>query len=309
MSNPTDTSILDTMTAEEREAIQGHEANPASPNDDADDSGEGEVLDADGKPVEVAEVVAPAIAAQPGEPAAPTAAQSTPETQTPTPEKTAKAESAGYHATLPEDYAANVDEVKAKRAELADQFKSGTIDFDSYNVHLAEVNAQAEALTIQRAKAEISQETSQQAAARQWNAAIGTTMDHAAAVDGIDYRADEAKGKDLDAFVRALGNDQANADKSMQWFLDEAHKRVMALHGLTPGKAAPGAPAVPAKPGPRKASLEGMPASLAQVPGADGPGDVSGDSFAHLDSLDGEALEQAIAKMTPAQRENFTRGI
>jgi hypothetical protein len=43
------------------------------------------------------------------------------------------------------------------------------------------------------------------------------------------------------------------------------------------------------------------------VPGGDGPGDVEGE-FAHLDALEGEALESAIAKMSPAQREKFSRG-
>ena len=40
-----------------------------------------------------------------------------------------------------------------------------------------------------------------------------------------DYRKDAAKAEDLDGFVRMLANKQENADKPMDWFLAEAHKR------------------------------------------------------------------------------------
>ena len=57
----------------------------------------------------------------------------------------------------------------------------------------------------------------------------------------------------------------------------------------------------------RKSPVDALPATLAQVPGSDGPGDVSGE-FSELDSLEGLDYEQAIAKMTPVQRERFVQG-
>lgn len=56
----------------------------------------------------------------------------------------------------------------------------------------------------------------------------------------------------------------------------------------------------------RKPALDKAAKTLAQVPGSDGPGDVEGE-FANLDSLEGEALEDAIKKMSPDQRERFAK--
>ena len=44
---------------------------------------------------------------------------------------------------------------------------------------------------------------------------------------------DAAKVRDLDLFVKALASDEANNEKPLVWFFDEAHRRVLALHGST----------------------------------------------------------------------------
>ena len=110
-------------------------------------------------------------------------------------------------------------------------------------------------------------------------------------------------------FVKALANDEKTSDKPMDWFLSEAHKRVQALHGVAPAPAKVDPPKDPLAEAreKRKPNLGATPATLAHVPGGDGPGDVAGE-FAHLDALEGDALESAIARMTPAQREKFSRG-
>lgn len=89
--------------------------------------------------------------------------------------------------------------------------------------------------------------------------------------------------------------------------MQEAHKRVMALHDVKP--AAPPAPAAKADPvaaarEARKPDLKAETPSLAHVPGGDGPGDVAGE-FADILALDGEDYEAAVARLTPAQRERF----
>jgi len=53
--------------------------------------------------------------------------------------------------------------------------------------------------------------------------------------------------------------------------------------------------------------MDAVPKTLAQVPGSDGPGDV-GSEFAAVDSLSGDELEDAIARMTPAQRAKYAAG-
>jgi hypothetical protein len=56
----------------------------------------------------------------------------------------------------------------------------------------------------------------------------------------------------------------------------------------------------------RTPPVDAVPATLANVPGGDGPGDVEGE-FADVLALDGMAYEAAIARMTPTQRERFLR--
>jgi hypothetical protein len=61
------------------------------------------------------------------------------------------------------------------------------------------------------------------------------------------------------------------------------------------------------KPAAQNRNPPAAPKTIAHIPGGDGPGDVGGE-FAHLDALDGNDLESAIAKMSPAQREKYSRG-
>ena len=62
----------------------------------------------------------------------------------------------------------------------------------------------------------------------QWRTTIHTFLDTEAAREGgIDYRADDKKSALLDKYVRELGHAPENNDKSMAWFLIEAHKRVL----------------------------------------------------------------------------------
>lgn len=288
-----DDELLATLTPEEREAFDASEyddqevetlkkiAGEASDEDDADDEDDG---DEDAEPPKapasdpVDEPADEPVAAQPVVP--------------------------HYEAQLPQDYDQQIAELKARDAELRQRFKDGDIDIDERDAGLAELAEQRERLLVLRAKAEISQEMTQQTAAQQWQATINAFVVKAALDDGVDYRKDAALANDWDQFVRVLSAKPEHADKSMEWFLAEAHKRVMALHGMA--KPAPKDPVADAK-AKRKPPVDAAPTTLAQVPGSDGPGDVSSE-FADIEALDGWELEDAIAKMSPTQRERFLRG-
>ncbi|NCV26639.1 MAG: hypothetical protein EBW58_10600, partial [Betaproteobacteria bacterium] len=108
-----------------------------------------------------------------------------------------------------------------------------------------------------------------------------------------------------------------HAHQSMAWFLTEAHKRVLALHGIatktpadqtTDSDSAAKPPVKPAdrKPPDRKPPLDIAPKTLAMIPGGEGPGDVDGE-FADVLALEGLAYEQAIARMSSTERERFLR--
>jgi len=300
-----DADALANLTPEEREAIQGSEHSEADlealkkvAGDDAsditsnDDEGDDDDDDADDD--------APAESSQP---------EPKPEPK-PEPEEepnSAKADNAPrYDAKLPSDYDDQIKSLKHRDAELRQRFKDGDIDIDERDAGLAELTEQREQLLVLRAKAEISQEMTQQSAAQTWQATVNKALTGFAQPEngGIDYRKDTAKAEDLDTFVKMLANKQENSDKPMEWFLQEAHKRVQALYGVA---QAPRRETVADAMAKRKPPIDAAPKTLAQVPGSDGPGDVGGE-FADIEALEGMEYEDAIARMSPAQREKFLRG-
>ncbi|MFP5486265.1 MAG: hypothetical protein ACLGHV_11450 [Gammaproteobacteria bacterium] len=295
-----DADALATLTPEEREAIEGSDIrdddldamkkiaskSDASDDDDGDqdDANDG---DDDAAPIEGKTAPAEAAAEDAAEDEAP-ARQAVPR----------------YEAQLPSDYDDQIKTLKDRDAELRQKFKDGEIDIDERDAGLAELSEQREKLLVLRAKAEISQEMTEQTAQSQWQTEINKAISRAAKEDGIDYRKDQAKAADWDQFVRILAANPAHADKSMDWFLGEAHKRVMALHGVA---QAPKRDTIDEAKAKRKPPVDAAPKTLAQVPGSDGPGDVASE-FADIDALDGWDLEQAIARMSPAQRAKYLKG-
>ncbi len=212
-----------------------------------------------------------------------------------------------YQAKLPEDFEARVESNKQAKDAAWSQFDSGELTREELQVQLGKIEAEGQELRDLALQAKISSDMTAQTAEQQWNRSIARNMAEFAKPEqgGIDYSKDDAKRNDLDLFVKALANDPKNDTKSMDWFLQEAHKRVRSLHGLAP---APTPSDTPAAANARRApDLKSVPATLAQVPGGDGPGDVGGE-FADIDNLDGDALENAINAMTPAQRERYAMG-
>ncbi len=296
----------DLLTPEERAAIDDGAPDEAerlalqrlASDDDSDDSDDGNDEGDDGEAADDA-------AAPPAAPAA-TPAPASEATDEPSDEKpAAKTTAAVYTADVPADLKEQQDAIASELTELRDKFKAGDLEVDEYEAQRDTLLGKRDDLQKAVIKAEISQEMRQQDAQQAWQSAIERTFNNAAKPDGggIDYRKDTAKAADLDLFVRRLGEDPANADKDMDWFLSEGHRRVLALHGIS--KTAAAAP--PPPPPSRKPPVGSVPATLAQVPGSDGPGDVAGE-FSDLDALEGEALEDALARLSPGQLEKYQRG-
>lgn len=319
-----DQDILDTMTPEELAAINDPEHSEAeleamrriADDDGEDDDGDDDDTSAppvegkDAPPAAENKPAAPAAAAAPNTDPAPADAPAA-SAAVEEPAMPPSAVTATYDAKLPSDYDDQVKTLATQEADLKAKFKSGEIDFDEFELQRGELLTRRDELNQARIKAEISQEMTQQTAQNQWKNTVDRFVLSAAKEDGgIDYRKDLAKQADLDQFVRVLAAREENSDKPMDWFLTEAHKRVKALHGVADAAPAPKVdPAAAAKAAndARKPPVAAAPATLAQVPGGDGPGDVAGE-FADIDALEGDALESAIAKMTPAQREKWARG-
>lgn len=241
-----------------------------------------------------------------GKSAAEPAADDKPESDEPPVEPSAPR----YEAKLPEDFEAKVTALGERESGAWEKFESGELDRNALQAELQAIASERQELQSLKTKAEISQEMTQQTAAQQWQNTVNRNLREFAKPEngGIDYRKDESKSADLDQFVKFLANKPENADKPMDWFLQEAHKRVQALHGIAPVQRESKEEVVNKAKDKRKNDPAKAPATLAQVPGGDGPGDVAGE-FAHLDALDGNDLEAAIAKMTPAQREKYSMGL
>lgn len=284
--------------ADELRAIAGEDAYDGSDDDADDDSTEQK----DAEALESTNAPGPAPVEGKG-------AKDVPPADDEAPAAAAPSEVASvYRADLPSDYDAQLQSIKDEDAALRQKFKDGEIDIDERDAGLAELSERREQLLVARAKAEISQEMTQQTTATQWQATINRAVSEFARPEngGIDYRKDPVKAQDWDQFVRVLAAKPEHSDKPMDWFLQEAHKRVMALHGVERKALSPRDAMADAK-SKRKPPMDGAPLTLAQVPGSDGPGDV-GDEFSDVMALDGLEFEQAIARMSPAQREKFMRG-
>ncbi len=212
-----------------------------------------------------------------------------------------------YKAELPADFTEQVTALSEREVELKRQFSAGEIELEQFTNDIAALSHDREALNSLKIKAEISQEMNAQQAQAAWVATVNRNIDAFAKTDGIDYRSDDAKSGDLDNFVKMLAQNPANEKQSMDWFIQEAHKRVMALHGIAkPAPASATQTTVVDATAKRTQNTATAPATLAHVPGGDGPGDIGGE-FASIENLSGEAYEAAIAAMTPAQRERFLK--
>ena len=206
-----------------------------------------------------------------------------------------------YQADVPADIDQRLNSIDSDIDALTAKFKAGDIDFDEHQAQTRALEATRRDLSNAKTKAEISQEMTSQAAQQEWQFTIKSFMRNIAKDGGTDYLKDPVKYADLDGFVIALANKPEHQDKDQEWFLKEAHKRVNALYGSV---EAPSKTTLQEAKNARKVDLSNAPKTLSQVPGSDGPGDV-GDEFAAIDALSGDKLEQAIARMSPAQREKY----
>jgi hypothetical protein len=283
-----DPALLETLTPEEREAMQeemtdDEKAALAAIADDDDEDGDDDAADENAPPVETA-----AAAAVEDEPA-------------PAP--------ATYRAELPEDFQAQVDDLKTKREELAEKFKAGDIEFDEFRAEDTALANEERKLDRAITKAEIANEMNAQKFETEWRSNVLDFTNDVVKNGGIDYRKDLAGQKKLDGFVNQIFSDPDNATLTMREVLDKAHAMVKLVYkpaaAATTTVTTSATEAKPAKTVSRKPDLSKLPATLAHVPGGDDPTDIGGGEFAALDGLDGFELEQAIARMSPAQRDKF----
>lgn len=336
--NNVDQDVLDTLTEDEIEAINGStyskeeleamgdiakEPNDGEDDDeDGDDAAGGEGDDdngeadnaADGKKAEGEDAAAAAAAeaAKPEDKPAAAEVQEPPAAQRRAP--------VTYKAELPADYSDRVAKNGADRTELSRKFKEGEIDIDAYEVEQQKLQDARDELRDMKVKADISKEMTTQTAAdlaeseeEVFKSTVKNWVTETAKAGVIDYAKDDSKRDDLQVYINAMVANPKNQDKSYTWFLNEAHKKVMLEHGLTAKPAAKeddkgdAKPAAEAKPAERPRRQPKAPEHISQIQGGGDGSDVTGE-FANLDGLDGFEFEDALAKMSPAQRERYASG-
>ncbi|QIL69523.1 hypothetical protein G7048_03520 [Diaphorobacter sp. HDW4B] len=203
-----------------------------------------------------------------------------------------------YKSELPADYDEQIKANRSARTDLRKKLNEGEIDADEFDAKLTELEDQRDELSRQKTRAEIATEMQAQAQQNEWSNTINSFIGDAASkpeLGIVDYRKDLEKQADLDTFVKALAAVPANADKPSRWFLEEAHKRVVALHSIPTSKK-------PADSGKRKVDASEVVTTLADVPGGVGDTDPIGDEFAELDKLIGPEYERELAKLSPEKR-------
>ena len=211
-----------------------------------------------------------------------------------------------YVAALPADYDDQVTQLKTASTALAEQFKSGEIDVDTYQVEADKLTERREQLGQLKLKADLANDMNEQAASRAWQGTVDSFFTRVAAGGGVDYTKDDARRADLDAMVRVLASRADTVDWPMSRFLAEAHRSVMALHGPVAAPAASPAPApAPASTaGPSKEEVQRR--DLADLRPQHQA--AASAEFAAIDALDGDDFEAAIARMPAWQRERYARG-
>jgi hypothetical protein len=209
-----------------------------------------------------------------------------------------------YDAKLPDNFQEQVDGLKTERTDLKAAYKNGDIDFDEYEEKREALDDRNRELDRAITKAEIAQDINVQSNKNSWADTVYNFATETAKNEGIDYRKDAAKQADLDLFIKALAAKDENADKPMDWFLQQAHAKVKALHGIETKKPDNKQDAKRD----RKPPVESIPKTLANVIGGDDATEIDG-KYSDLDKMDGLELETALARMSPDERSAYLRGV
>jgi hypothetical protein len=195
---------------------------------------------------------------------------------------------------------ANKDAVAAARAK----FNEGELEQTELDAELDRLQDERDQLRDMKTRATVLAEMQQQSIHQAWTATINGFFEEAAQsaeLGIVDYRKDAAKQADLDAMVRALGAAPGNEHKPMRWFLEEGHRRVVALHGIATSKKTAD---VRSKP-----DASAVVTNLADVPGGAGDADPVSDEFAELDKLTGLDYERALGRLSEDKRAQYLRSL
>ena len=206
--------------------------------------------------------------------------------------------------------------LRAEKATALQQLLDGEIDQEAYQEVESRVQDKLDDLARAAAVDMARSQMQQDAMFTEYHQHLGVAQKELKAA-GIDL--DGEAGAQFDRAVRlfaqdaadrgltdTLGNMAASRDalaEAQALMLRRFGKSAAAAPAAAPGAAPAAAPTAPPVRKPAAADRSALPPTLAGVPAA---ADASvGSEFAHLDGLEGTALEKALARMTPDQQERY----
>lgn len=206
-------------------------------------------------------------------------------------------------SALPEDLTEQVEANNTAIAELDKKLEDGEIDYtDHIKANRELLDKRSDLQAQQRESAFVSAQNEAQAT-QQWNWEQSRFIE-----DNAEFKSPVLHGA-LSGVLSTLYADDANADKSYRWFLNEAGRQVKEAFGRpvesdagennaeeSAAKAAVAKAKKGKKPGPK---------TLGAVPEAAATTDNNADPFAAIDDLPGMEQEAALAKMSKADQDKY----
>ncbi|HJV52781.1 MAG TPA: hypothetical protein VJ652_15040 [Noviherbaspirillum sp.] len=197
-------------------------------------------------------------------------------------------------AEVPQDADAKLAEIGTKKADLLTQFDDGDITAKEYQTALDAILKEERAIERQIDKAQLAQEMEQQRLQNEWNSTVSSFLE-----SNKQYKDNPRLYRALDQEVRDVAaTDEAKGMTGAQ-ILAKAHANLAEAFGFAAPKQDGTKPT-----GKQPITKPALPPSLHNVPSAEVE-DMSGGKFAALDRLSGIAYEEALSKLSPAEREAY----
>lgn len=206
--------------------------------------------------------------------------------------------------TFPKEKADRLEALKGERQAIRKKFEDGELSATEMEEAIAPLEEEQFTLRTLKGRAETSEETA---------------LAHFGQIDFPKFLNDHKQYKpggvafrlleeEVRVIQRAVMGRQANNNPFDPAILAEAHKRVTARIAADYGFEAPaGKTAAPGTNGARPpGERPALPPTLGGLPAA-APANIGESRFAYIDKLEGEAREEAIAKMSEADRDAWSQ--
>lgn len=194
----------------------------------------------------------------------------------------------------PENAKAQLEQIEKDKDALSEKFDNGELTGTEFRQQLAALDKQEREIDWKLRKAELARESRAEAFTQAAGAFVGQHTQYKPGTPG--YRA-------LDAEVRALQTQamQDGGDPLDPGLIAQAHANIEAAFGRTPAPK----PAASKTDGAAAGKRPAPPPTLGDLPAADATEATDGGEFAFIDRLTGTAYEEAMAKLTPDQRDRY----